>query len=70
MLRWQLGLGLVLDGDLKVDKLLGEGAHLVVEAERVCAGLLSGEDEIALAFLLGLEDDLAAGGFDDVVDIE
>lgn len=70
MLRWQLGLGFILDGDLEIDEFLGECAHLVIEAERICALFLSGEDEVALTLLLGLEDDLAARGLDDVVDIE
>jgi hypothetical protein len=45
-------------GNLKVHKLLGERAHLVVEAEAVLAHLVGREDEIALALLHPVEDDL------------
>lgn len=41
----------VLDGDFKVDELVGKGADRVVEAEAVFARFLSCEDVVALAFL-------------------
>lgn len=43
-------------GDFKVYKLVGNGRHVVVEAEAVLAGLIGGEDEVALTFLFALED--------------
>lgn len=56
--------------NLKVDELVGDGAHLVVEAELVVTDLVAGEDEVALALLLALGDDLARRGVDLEVDIE
>lgn len=47
----KLGALFVLDGDLEVDHLLGEGGHLVVEAEGVLAHALRSEDKVALALL-------------------
>ena len=54
--------GLVLDGDFKVDHLVGKGADAVVEAETVLAGLVGGEDKVALAFLGAVEDGLFSAG--------
>ena len=56
--------------NLEVNKLLGECAHLIVEAERVVADPSSSKDKVALTLLLAREDDLAAGALDNVVDIE
>lgn len=58
------------DRNLKVHKLLGKCAHLVVEAERVVADLLRREDKVALSLLFALQDDLSARALDSVVDIE
>ena len=54
--------GLILDGDLKVDHLVGKGADAVVKAETVFAGLVGGEDKVALAFLGAVEDGLFSAG--------
>lgn len=56
--------------DLEVDELLGVGAHVIVEAELVLSGLVGGEDKVALAFLLAIEDDLRVGAGYFVVDVE
>lgn len=57
-------------GDLEVDKLFGKGAHLVVEAERVGAGLLRGENKVSLPLLLARENNLAVRALNLVIDIE
>lgn len=57
-------------GNLKVDELLGECAHLVAEAERVLAGCLGGKGKVALALLFALHNDLAHGAFDNVVNVK
>jgi hypothetical protein len=41
----------VTDSNLKVNKLLGERAHLVVEAELVFADLVCREDKVSLSLL-------------------
>lgn len=56
--------------NLEVDKLFGECAHLVIKAEGVNAIHLGCEDEVALAFLLALQDHLAIGTLHDVIDIK
>jgi hypothetical protein len=56
--------------DLKVDKLLGVGAHLVVEAELVFANLLGREYKVALPLLLAVQDVLPIRTRHPVVDIE
>lgn len=57
-------------GNLKVDEFVGEGAHLVVEAELVLANDVGVEDKVALALLLAIEDDLLVRAGDNVIDIE
>lgn len=57
-------------GNLKVHHLLGECRHLVVEAELVFADALGCEDEVALALLVAVQDDLAAGRGHGEVNIE
>ncbi len=56
--------------NLKVDKLLGVGAHLVVEAELVLAGVPRREDKVALPLLLAVHDVPPIGARDAVVDVE
>jgi hypothetical protein len=56
--------------NLKVDKLLGVGAHLVVEAKLVLAHLLGGKDKVALPLLLALHDESVVGARHFVVDVE
>lgn len=58
------------DRDLKVDKLVGVGAHLVVEAEAVLADLVGGKDKVALSLLLTVEDVLSTRAGDLVVDVK
>lgn len=69
--RW--GPGRVEDQtnrNLEVHHLVREGAHLIVEAELVFSDLVRSEDEIALPFLLSVQDALASGPSDFVIDIE
>lgn len=56
--------------NLKVDVLVGVRAHLVVEAELVLADLVGREDKVALALVEALEQDLAVGVSDLVVDVK
>lgn len=58
------------DGNLKVDKLIRDGAHLVVEAERVVTDIVAREDEVSLSLLLPIYNDLARGACDLEVNIE
>lgn len=69
-MRSGCGRGCSTHRDLEIDKLVGDGAHLVVEAERVVTDLIAGEDKVALALLLALCDYLARRGGDLKVDIE
>ena len=57
-------------GDLEIDHLLGESAHLIVEAEAVFAHVKRCEDEIALSLLGSVENDFVCGADNRVVDIE
>lgn len=50
--------------NLKVDHLLGECAHLVVEAEAVLARVVRREDEVALSLFYAIENDLVCGSND------
>jgi hypothetical protein len=56
--------------DLKVDHLLRECAHLVVEAEPVLSGIVGREDKVTLSLLRSVENDLVCGTNDRVIDIE
>lgn len=56
--------------DLKVNDLLGESRHFVVEAEAVLARVVRGEDEVALALLGALHHAVLVGADDLIVDIE
>lgn len=56
--------------DLKIDKLLGICAHLVVEAEFVFSWLRSSENKIALSLLFTLHDYLVPGTDNLVIDIK
>lgn len=64
------GALLVLDRDLKVDDLFGKSRHVVREAEGVLALFVGGEDVVALALLLELEEDLVVGSGGLDIDIE
>jgi len=70
LLGGELGAGFILDGDLEVDELLGEGTHFVVEAERVVTRLLRCKDKVSLSLLLARENDLAVRALNLVIDIE
>jgi hypothetical protein len=69
-LFWGLFAEVATYGDFKVDHLLGESGHLVVEAEGVFAVALRSEDVVALSLLCSIQDDLAARRSHGVVDIE
>lgn len=56
--------------NLKVDKLVGVGAHLVVEAELVLAGFLRSEDKVSLPLLLPIHDVPPIRTRDPEVDVE
>jgi hypothetical protein len=58
------------DRNLKVDKLLCKGAHLVVEAELILAWFVGGKDEVALSLPLAVHDVFAIRASNLVVDIE
>jgi hypothetical protein len=70
LLGGELGAGFVLDSNLEVDVLLGKSTHLVVEAEGVVADDVGGEDEVALSLLFTIQNNLAIGTLNNVVDIE
>lgn len=58
------------DRDLKVDKLVCDSAHLVVEAEGVVTNIIAGKDKVSLALLLAINDNLAYWTCNLEVDIE
>jgi len=43
-------------GDLKINNLVSESRHRIIEAEAVLANISGGEDEVALSFLLAFHD--------------
>lgn len=51
---WDCGIA---HSNFKVDKLLGERAHLVVEAKAIFANLVGRENEVALSFFGTVKDD-------------
>lgn len=65
--RWRVG---GTDSNLKVDKLVCDSAHLIVEAERVVANIVAGEDKVSLALLLPVNDNLADWACNLEIDIE
>ena len=66
----RLATGLGLDHDVKVDELLGEGGHVILEAEGVFADGVGGKDVVALSFPLAVEQDLVSGIPDFKVDVK
>jgi hypothetical protein len=54
----------------KINKLLRECAHLIVEAKSVFSGLACGEDEVSLSLLFPIHDDLVPRSHNLVIDIE
>ena len=59
-----------LDHDVEVDELLGERAHVVLEAEGVFADVVCSENVVALALAYAIEEDLVVGVLHLVVDVE
>ena len=57
-------------GNFELDGLICNGAHFVVEAKSVLSNLVCGEDKIALALFLAVENDFITGADDRVVDVE
>jgi hypothetical protein len=56
--------------DFEVDKLLRECAHLVIKAESVFSSLARREDEVTLALLFPIHDDLVRRAHNLVIDIK
>lgn len=56
--------------NLKVNDLLGESRHLVVEAEAVLARRVGREDKVALALLGAVHHAVLIGADDLIVDVE
>lgn len=56
-----------LNHDVKVNKLFGEGRHVILKAEGVFADSICGEDKVALALALTVKKDLVIGVFDFIV---
>ncbi len=55
---------------LEVHHLVRKCRHLVIEAHPVLSAILSGEDKIALSFLLVRHDNLVTGAYNLIIDIE
>jgi len=58
------------DHDIKVNKLVCEGRHVVLEAECVFADSVGCQDIVALPLTFAVQDDLLIGVFDIKVDVE
>ena len=56
--------------DFEIDRLIANGAHLVIETELIFAGFVGREDEISLTLFRAIEDDFTGGREDLVVDVE
>lgn len=56
--------------DLEVHDLLGERAHLIVEAESVFADIVGGEDKVSLPLLIAFYDLVFVGADDFVIYVE
>ena len=67
--RW-LAAWLALDHNVEVDELLGEGGHVVLEAEGVFADVVGSEDVVTLALAYAVKENLVVGILHLVVDIE
>jgi len=62
--------GLALNHDVKVDKLVSERAHVVLEAKRVFSDGVGSKDKVTEAFTLPIKDDLIVGVLYLVIDVE
>lgn len=69
-LRGRVTTGFGLHHDVEVDKLLGEGGHVVLKAEGVFARSVGREDIVALPLALAVKDDLLARIFHLEVDVK
>ena len=69
-LRRGLAAGLALDHDVEVDELLGQGGHVVLEAESIFADSVGSQDVVALTFTNAIEEDFVIGILYFKVDIE
>jgi hypothetical protein len=67
---WCFTSRLVLDHDVKVNKLVSERAHVIFEAEGVFANGVGGKDIVPLSLALSVEENLIIGVLYFVVDIE
>lgn len=56
--------------NLKVDHLVGEGGHFIVEAESILPRVLCVEDEITLSFFLSFHYFLVIRSVYRVIDVE
>ena len=56
--------------DVEIDELLGERAHVILEAEGVFADMVGSEDVVTLALAYAVEENLVVGILHLVVDIE
>lgn len=62
--------GFALDHDVEVDELLGEGGHVVLEAEGVLPNGVGGEDIVALTLALAVKYILVVRVLDLEVNVE
>jgi len=62
--------GLAFDCDIKVDELLGQGGHVVLEADGVFANCVGCEDVVALTFFFAGEEGFVVWVSDVVVYVE
>jgi hypothetical protein len=69
-LCWCLASGLALDHNVKVDKLVGKRAHVILEAKGVFPDCIGGENIVALALTLAIKEELFIGVLDLKVDVE
>jgi hypothetical protein len=69
-LGWCFTSGLTLDNNVKVDKLVGERAHVILEAKGVFADCVGGEDKVTLALALAVNENLVIGVLYFKVDVE
>lgn len=56
--------------DFKVDHLVCESGHFIVEAEPILSGVLCRKDKIPLSLLLSFHDLLVVGSYHGVIDVE
>jgi hypothetical protein len=66
----RVSAGFALNHDVKVNELLGESRHVILEAERVFSGRIGSEDVVALALTLAVKEDLVRRVADLKVDVE